>query len=77
MFVFGSDAFDKGTADLRIAALLSDLKRRHPDRVFLLMGNRDVNKMKLTSELHDSDVYGRSVDEIPGPCVGHVCAHRV
>jgi hypothetical protein len=32
------------------------LKREHPDRVVLLVGNRDVNKMRFTSELHDSEM---------------------
>ena len=50
-FVFGGDVCDKGVGDLRIAAALTDFKRRHPDRVFLLVGNRDVNKLRFTSEL--------------------------
>ena len=68
-FVFGGDAFDKGTGDLRIARLLGSLKKRYPDRVFLLMGNRDLNKIKLTSELHESDTHDRPVDAIPGAYV--------
>lgn len=32
------------------------LKKRHPERVVLLVGNRDVNKMRLTSELADSEL---------------------
>ena len=32
------------------AALLR-LKRKYPDRVVLLLGNRDINKMRFTSEL--------------------------
>lgn len=64
-FVFGGDAFDKGVGDLRIANMLVDLKDRHPSRVALLIGNRDANKMKLTSELHASDI-SRPVDDIPG-----------
>ena len=52
-FVFGGDLFDRGEGDLRLARELVDLKRRHPDRVVLLMGNRDINKMRLTAELSD------------------------
>jgi hypothetical protein len=37
------------------------LKKRHPDRVVLLVGNRDVNKMRLTSELHDTEMDLRSM----------------
>lgn len=66
-FVFGGDCFDKGVGDHLIARMLVDLKVRHPDRVFLLLGNRDLNKMKLTSELHASDIDDRDVDDIPGP----------
>ncbi len=51
-FVYGGDCFDKGAGDARLARALVDLKRRHPDRVFLLLGNRDVNKMRLRAELH-------------------------
>uniref|UniRef100_A0A7S4UK99 Calcineurin-like phosphoesterase domain-containing protein n=1 Tax=Alexandrium monilatum TaxID=311494 RepID=A0A7S4UK99_9DINO len=53
-FVFGGDLFDRGPGDLRLARALLDLKARHPDRVVLLMGNRDINKMRLTAEL-DAD----------------------
>ena len=38
--VFGGDCFDKGPGDLRVGALLIDLKRRYPDRVSLIMGMR-------------------------------------
>lgn len=32
------------------------LKEKYPERVVLLVGNRDVNKMRFTSELHDSEL---------------------
>jgi ERCC4-type nuclease len=32
------------------------LKKKYPDRVVLLVGNRDVNKMRLTSELDDREM---------------------
>ena len=38
--MFGGDCFDKGPGDLRVGALLIDLKRRYPDRVSLIMGMR-------------------------------------
>lgn len=65
-FVYGGDVFDRGPGDIRIAKQLVALKRRYPERVFLLIGllvgvelmfvtgNRDLNKMKLTSELEES-----------------------
>mmetsp|Transcript_103272 Transcript_103272/g.182924 ORF Transcript_103272/g.182924 Transcript_103272/m.182924 type:complete len:594 (+) Transcript_103272:2-1783(+) len=61
-FVFGGDLFDRGSGDLRLARELLGLKQRHPDRVFLLMGNRDVNKMRLPSEL-DLKYVGKGASE--------------
>jgi hypothetical protein len=49
--VFGGDCVDRGAGDMRLARALVSLKRRHPERVFLLAGNRDVNKIRLSSEL--------------------------
>ena len=37
--VFGGDSVDKGDGDLRFLHSLLQLKRRHPDRVHLLLGN--------------------------------------
>ena len=37
---------------------------RHPDRVFLLIGNRDANKLRLATELSDNDV-GRPASSVP------------
>jgi hypothetical protein len=51
VFVFGGDAFDRGPGDLRVGSLLVELKARYGERVVLLMGNRDINKMRFTSEL--------------------------
>eukprot|EP00913_Durusdinium_trenchii_P021482 g20189.t2 len=55
-FVFGGDVFDKGTGDLRIAQQLLAFKRRHPERVWLLAGNRDINKLRLTAELAEEEI---------------------
>ena len=38
---------------LSLANLLVDFHDRYPDRVFLIMGNRDINKLRLLSELSD------------------------
>ncbi|POM68904.1 Hypothetical protein PHPALM_14871 [Phytophthora palmivora] len=54
--VFGGDAGDKGDDTIKCYEQLVNLKKRHPDRVVLLVGNRDVNKMRLTSELHNSEM---------------------
>jgi hypothetical protein len=56
----------QGEGDLRLAEQLASLKARHPSRVTLLMGNRDIIKMKLTSDLHPSE-YTRPVEALPGP----------
>ena len=43
----GGDLFDHKCGDLRNARALLDFKRRHPDRVHLLAGNRDLNKLRF------------------------------
>jgi hypothetical protein len=50
-FVFGGDALDRGAHARRIVSLLLDAKRRYGDRVILLAGNRDINKLRLVTEL--------------------------
>lgn len=50
-FVFGGDAIDRGPWSRRVVATLLDAKRRYGDRVVLLAGNRDINKMRLVREL--------------------------
>lgn len=51
-FVHGGDALDKGPGAIRLVTALTALKQKYPDRVHLIMGNRDINKMRFTSELH-------------------------
>eukprot|EP00516_Mucochytrium_quahogii_P005685 CAMPEP_0203759750 /NCGR_PEP_ID=MMETSP0098-20131031/12916_1 /ASSEMBLY_ACC=CAM_ASM_000208 /TAXON_ID=96639 /ORGANISM=" , Strain NY0313808BC1" /LENGTH=379 /DNA_ID=CAMNT_0050652921 /DNA_START=1240 /DNA_END=2379 /DNA_ORIENTATION=+ len=53
-FVFGGDVVDHGEGDIRIAKALIRFKKKYPDRVFLVAGNRDVNKMLLTSRLWET-----------------------
>ncbi len=50
-FVFGGDAVDRGPSSRRIVRLLLDAKARYGDRVVLLAGNRDINKIRLVREL--------------------------
>ncbi|MFO0592595.1 MAG: metallophosphoesterase [Polyangiaceae bacterium] len=50
-FVFGGDAIDRGPWSRRVVATLLDAKERYGDRVVLLAGNRDINKMRLAREL--------------------------
>jgi Calcineurin-like phosphoesterase len=50
-FVFGGDAIDRGPAARRIVELLLAARRDYGDRVVLLAGNRDINKLRLVREL--------------------------
>ncbi len=50
-FVFGGDAIDRGAHGRRFVALLLSAKRRYGERVILLAGNRDINKVRLVTEL--------------------------
>lgn len=56
-FVFGGDSCDKGPGSLRCLQALVQLKKRYPDRVHLLMGNRDINKMRFSSEITAEEVH--------------------
>ena len=62
-FVFGGDAIDRGPWSRRIVRTLLDVKQRHPNRVVLLAGNRDLNKLRLVREL-DGHPPKRAPDEI-------------
>lgn len=50
-FVFGGDAIDRGPASRKIVRTLLAAKRTYGDRVVLLAGNRDLNKLRLRAEL--------------------------
>jgi hypothetical protein len=50
-FVFGGDAPDRYLGSRYVVSELVRLKEENPERVTLIMGNRDLNKMRLTSEL--------------------------
>ena len=53
-FVFGGDAVDRGPEARRLIHTLLEAKRRQPEQVVLLAGNRDINKMRLVTELDGS-----------------------
>ncbi len=50
-FVFGGDAIDRGVHGRRFVSLLLAARRRYGERVILLAGNRDINKLRLVTEL--------------------------
>lgn len=50
-FVFGGDAVDRGPAGRAVLKTLVQAKERYGDRVVLLAGNRDINKLRLLREL--------------------------
>eukprot|EP00931_Biecheleriopsis_adriatica_P038678 TRINITY_DN2211_c0_g3_i1.p1 TRINITY_DN2211_c0_g3~~TRINITY_DN2211_c0_g3_i1.p1 ORF type:complete len:899 (-),score=161.31 TRINITY_DN2211_c0_g3_i1:69-2765(-) len=51
MLVFGGDAPDKGPGDIRIIRTLATLKKRYPTQVYLVLGNRDLMKLRFYAEL--------------------------
>jgi hypothetical protein len=53
-FVYGGDICDRGYGDLRILMDLIKLKEKHQDRVHFVLGNRDINKLRLPFALHPS-----------------------
>ncbi|EOD26978.1 hypothetical protein EMIHUDRAFT_443285 [Emiliania huxleyi CCMP1516] len=65
-FVYGGDVPDHGRGSEQLLRLLVGLKRAFPRRVALLVGNRDLNKLRLTSECAPSDL-ARPHWSIPAP----------
>ena len=68
--VFGGDYVDKGPCagaggSLRVVECLVALKKAYPSRVILILGNRDLNKMRFTSELSEGEL--ANLDGTPGP----------
>ncbi len=62
--VFGGDSVDKASGDLRFLSSLLSLRRRHPEHVHLVAGNRDINKMRFLAEL--SAAHWLDADAHPG-----------
>ena len=64
-FVFGGDSQDKGIGDIRFVKALVSLKDKYPDRVFIIIGNRDANKLRLSTELSDEAMKSAKVRTDP------------
>lgn len=49
--VFGGDICDRGKGDLRITTEIVTLAKKYPNKVHIILGNRDINKIRLATEL--------------------------
>ncbi len=65
-FVFGGDAIDRGPHACRIVDTLLAARRTYGDRVILLAGNRDINKLRLVRELAGAPPEGAPDGASPG-----------
>ncbi|HEX7603176.1 MAG TPA: hypothetical protein VF316_16275, partial [Polyangiaceae bacterium] len=68
VFVFGGDAIDRGPDAMRIVDALVDAAERQPERVVLLAGNRDINKLRLPRELSGAPPASAPAD-LPPPAL--------
>lgn len=58
-FIFGGDFPDRMPHDLELGEMLIDFKKRHPDQVVLLAGNRDISKNRIHIELNETHIKTR------------------
>jgi hypothetical protein len=66
LFIFGGDLSDRGN-DILIAVALNTLKEEFPERVVLLVGNRDANKTRFLHELPKDPTTPFENSDIPKP----------
>ncbi|MBI2786359.1 MAG: metallophosphoesterase [Legionella longbeachae] len=60
-FIYGGDLTDRGVGDLELLERLVAFKKRHPERVFLLAGNREASKTRFHTELHPKYIRERLI----------------
>ena len=65
-FVFGGDVNDQCDGDLYVVEQLVKLKRKYPNRVHFILGNRDMNKLRLVQELSEAHMEKYPWDDYPG-----------
>ena len=65
-FVFGGDAVDHKSGSRQVLTELLSLRKRFPDQVHLLLGNRDINKLRLLVELGDKHLEAQPLRTHPG-----------
>jgi hypothetical protein len=56
IFVYGGDTQDKGIGDISFTKLLLEFRENNPGRVEFIIGNRDANKLRLATELHEDAI---------------------
>lgn len=61
-FIFGGDLADRGVGDVRLTKTLLDFKNRYPDRVYLLVGNREASKTRFYVELNPKHIRQRLLE---------------
>ena len=79
-FVFGGDACDRGVGDIRVIRDLAGLLERYPGRVHLIMGNRDINKLRMKFELSEhtlNNSLGNVYWAPKVPITGHTPAEKL
>lgn len=60
-FIFGGDLTDRGVGDTQLTEILLDFKLRHPDKVILLVGNREASKTRFFVELNPKYIRERLI----------------
>lgn len=64
-FVITGDAVDHGVGNMEITSQLLKFKKKYPNNVHLILGNRDVNKFRLIDELqHPDELNDKDIDPI-------------